>query len=69
MKSEPAPDVPGNTPWERLDNAVRTVLGVPKKAVLKEEAKQKRQREKARAKKNGHNDARPAKRAHGPDSV
>jgi hypothetical protein len=23
MKPAPAPDVPGDTPWERLDNAIR----------------------------------------------
>ena len=69
MKPEPAPEVPGNTPWEKLNNAVRTVFGVSKEAVLKEEAKQKRQREKTRTKKNGHNDARRPKRPHGSDSV
>jgi hypothetical protein len=44
MKSEPAPEVPGKTPWERFDNAVRSVLSVPKDKVLKEEARLKRQR-------------------------
>jgi hypothetical protein len=44
MKPEPAPKVPGETPWERLDNAVRAVLTVPADKVLKEEAKLKRQR-------------------------
>lgn len=44
MKPEPAPAVPGNTPWKRFDNAVRSVLNVPKEAVLKEEARQKRLR-------------------------
>jgi len=48
---EPAPKVPGKTPWERLDNAVRSVFSVPKEAVLKEEAKLKRLRQKKRAKK------------------
>jgi hypothetical protein len=41
----------GGTPWERLDAAFRKVLTVPKEALLKEERKQKRQREKKRAKK------------------
>jgi hypothetical protein len=44
MKPEPAPEVPGKTPWERLDNAVRSVFSVPKDKLLKEEAKLKRQR-------------------------
>jgi hypothetical protein len=44
VKPESAPEVPGKTPWERLDNAVRSVFGVSKDQVLKEEAKQKRKR-------------------------
>jgi hypothetical protein len=40
--------VPGKTPWERLDNAVRTVLAVPKDAVRREEAKLKKARHKKR---------------------
>ena len=48
MKPEPPPKVPGKTPWERLDNAVRTVLAVPKEAVLSEEAKLKKARHKKR---------------------
>ena len=51
MKPTPAPKVDGSTPWERLDNAVRTVFSVPADAVLKEEAKLKRLRAKKRAKK------------------
>lgn len=52
MKTEPPPKVPGNTPWDRLDNSVRTVLSVPKDAVLKKEAahKQARQKKHSRAK-------------------
>lgn len=46
MKPDPPPKVPGKTPWERLDNAVRTVLAVPKEAVLREEAKVKKARHK-----------------------
>jgi hypothetical protein len=49
MKPETAPKVPGKTPWERLDNAVRTVFSVPKDKLLKEEAKLKRLRQKKRA--------------------
>jgi hypothetical protein len=51
MKPQPAPKVPGKTPWERLDSAVRTVFTVPKEAVLKEEARLKCLRQKQRAKK------------------
>jgi|GEM_PF-776177 len=51
MKPESPPKVPGKTPWERLDHAVRTVFSVPKEAVLKEEAKLKRKRQKKLAKK------------------
>ena len=39
MKPLPAPNVAGDTPWERLDNAVRAVFRVPKEALLKEEAR------------------------------
>jgi hypothetical protein len=46
MKTLPAPDVPGNTPWERMDSAVRTVFSVPKTAFLKTEARLKKRREK-----------------------
>jgi hypothetical protein len=42
--------VPGNTPWERLDSAVRAVFGVSKEALLKEETKQTRKRKAKRAK-------------------
>jgi hypothetical protein len=46
MKQLPVPDVPGNTPWERLDNAVRTIFKVPKEAFAKKEARLKKRREK-----------------------
>jgi len=52
MKPAPAPNVPGKTPWERLDNAVRAVFSVPKDRVLKEEARLKRQRTSAKRKKS-----------------
>jgi hypothetical protein len=42
MKPKPAPHVPGNTEFERFDNAVSKLLSVPKKAFLKEEARLKR---------------------------
>ena len=44
MKPEPAPHVPGNTDFERFDNAVRKMFTVSKKDVMKEEAKRKRAR-------------------------
>ena len=43
-KPLPAPDVPGNTEFERFDNAVRKILTVSKEEFLKEEAKWKRER-------------------------
>jgi hypothetical protein len=50
MRPEPAPKVEGKTPWKRLDNAVRHIFTVSKEDVLKEEAKQKRSRQKKRPK-------------------
>jgi hypothetical protein len=52
MKPRPAPNVPGDTPAERMSNALRMVLSVSKKDLLKKEAKEKRAREKKRTKKN-----------------
>jgi hypothetical protein len=54
MKTLPSPEVPGETPWQRLDNAFRQVLTVPKEALVKEEAKEKAVREKKRAAKKPH---------------
>jgi len=51
VKPSPAPEVPGNTPWEKLDHAVRAIFTVPKDAVMKEEARQKRARARKRTKK------------------
>jgi hypothetical protein len=52
MKTPPPAKMPeGGTPSERLDRAFRTILTVPKDALLKEEAREKRQREKKRMKK------------------
>jgi hypothetical protein len=48
---KPAPNVPGSTPGERLSNALRMVLTVSKKDLLKKEARLKRTSEKKRAKK------------------
>lgn len=38
-KPAPAPPVPGNTDWERFDNAVGKLLSVPKEAFLKEDVR------------------------------
>jgi hypothetical protein len=46
IKPLPAPPVPGNTEWERFDNAFRKIIPVPKEAFLKEEAQLKLAREK-----------------------
>lgn len=46
----PPPEIRGQTPAERMDNALRTVLKVPKEAVLREEAKEKQKREREREK-------------------
>jgi hypothetical protein len=53
MKPAPAPNIPGNTPAERMSNALRMVLTVSKTELLKEEARLKRTsaRKKRRAKK------------------
>ena len=47
---KPTPSVHGDTPWERLDSAVRAVFKVPKEALLKEEKRQKKIRQKKREK-------------------
>lgn len=52
MKPLPAPNIPGNTDWERFDNAVRKAFSVPKEALLKEDARLKKLRIKKKAKKN-----------------
>lgn len=50
MKPSAPPKVPGNTEAECMSNALRMVLTVPKDDLLKEEARQKRKREKKRTK-------------------
>lgn len=50
MKTVPAPEVPGNTPWERLDSAVRKVFTVSKESVIQAEKKEKRARARKRSK-------------------
>ena len=52
MKPLPAPDIPGSTEAERMDNAVRKLFTVSKEDYLKEEARLRRIRDrKKRAKK------------------
>jgi hypothetical protein len=51
VKPALAPQVPGNTPWEKLDNAVRTIFGVSKETLLKEEARLKKAKAKREPKK------------------
>ncbi len=58
---KPAPDVSGNTPWEKLDSAVRSVFRVSKEDFLKEETRLKY----IRAKKRAANKAAAAKSQHG----
>jgi hypothetical protein len=48
MKPLPAPNVPGNTESERMDNALRKILTVSKSDLLKEEAKWKRRQARKR---------------------
>jgi hypothetical protein len=45
MKPLPAPNVPGRTEFERFDNAVRRILTVSKKDVLRREAEEKQAQE------------------------
>jgi hypothetical protein len=47
MNPLPAPSVPGNTEWERFDNAVRKVFSVPAEVVKRE----RERRDKLKAKK------------------
>jgi hypothetical protein len=42
MNPQPAPTVPGDTPGQRLSNALRMVLTVSKEDLLKKEARLKR---------------------------
>ena len=54
MKPAPAPSVPGSTEAERMSNALRMVLTVPKAALLKKEAQIKQANDKKRAAKRTH---------------
>lgn len=51
LDMKPAPNVPGDTPAERLSNALSMVLRVSKADLLKKEARLKHASEKRRAKK------------------
>jgi len=51
MKPAPAPNVPGNTEFERFDNFFRAVISTPKAVIDKAEAKWKRTRAKKKGKK------------------
>jgi hypothetical protein len=46
MKPQPAPPVPGNSEWERFDNAVGMLLNAPKGAFVRQEKKLRKRREK-----------------------
>jgi hypothetical protein len=48
MKPLPAPHVPGNTEFERFDNAMRQVFSVSKDDLLKKEAREQGQKRKKR---------------------
>jgi hypothetical protein len=45
MKPLPAPNVPGETEAERMDNAVRMLFSASKEAFVKQETKHKRARD------------------------
>jgi hypothetical protein len=53
LKPLPAPNVPGNTEFERFDNAVRKVLSVSKQELLKREERGQKRPEAKRPKKSG----------------
>jgi hypothetical protein len=50
MKPRPAPEVPGETEWQRFDNAVRKMFTVPEAAILPERERLKAEWEKKEAK-------------------
>jgi hypothetical protein len=49
MKPLPPPNVPGDTEWERFDNAFRKIITVSKEDLIKAEKKWKRARVKKKA--------------------
>jgi len=56
MKPLPAPEIPGNTAAERMDNSVRKLFTVSKEDYLAKESRLKklRERRKTRAAKKAH---------------
>ena len=52
MKPQMAVTVPGNTPFERLGNALHITLGIRKDALLREAARQKKIRQRKCIKKS-----------------
>ena len=52
MKPLPTPTVPGNSEFERFDNAVRQVLTVSKEELLKREERERHKPEVKRPKKS-----------------
>jgi hypothetical protein len=52
MKPLPVPSIPGDTDAQRMSNALRTILTVPKDELLKKEARLKLASAKKRAKKH-----------------
>jgi hypothetical protein len=55
MRFPPPADIPdGGSAAERLDTAFRKILTVPKAALVKDETREKKEREKKRAAKKTH---------------
>jgi hypothetical protein len=50
MNPRPAPQVAGNTDWQRFDNAVRKAFSVPAEAIQKEREWMEKVRAKSKAK-------------------
>lgn len=47
---KPAPEVPGNTPWERLDSAVRKIFSVSKDEIATPPRKRAKKRPRRKSK-------------------
>jgi hypothetical protein len=54
MKPNPAPSVPGETDWQRFDNAVRNIFNVPEASILKERQRMEAERAKKKREKKSH---------------